>query len=504
MKTARAYPSAVRYGLALGGLYGWMLSFPMFGPLLFAQRTVDAPILGLLFVLLYSLGLVTFTLLPQAIVTRTGLIHLAGWLLALFTILAGLLPDSAEGLRLAALLLMALPAAFLLHSWAPLFNHSPDPISTLVTTFGTAHTLVAGGTAAQGLIPGQPLVGLALSAGMVLAGATAIARSVAELRSLTVPAGRKRPDRQAPLDLLTPLLPGVAFALGAFLVGGLWYLFLAQTPGPDWQWRPVAEGLIYALGVILFGEQARSGRPGMVALYSLSLLGLAILTAIAGNGGTGELATLYRALFLLGLAGATLFYWHYLWRVREIMGMRRTLGWGLWLSLTMVALTNTAAFLWPVSRPPGTLLLLIGAGLLFCTLPLASREPRLVPAALPQVNHVAQPVPSAVPTPHEAAGQSQLVNRQSGSSQATDGVRPLEPPPGLTQSERQVYDLLIKGASDAEIAAALFITRHTVKFHVRNILHKVGVENRKELLSRLVAGGGVLTLATARETGSTE
>lgn len=209
----------------------------------------------------------------------------------------------------------------------------------------------------------------------------------------------------------------------------------------------------------------------MVALYSLSLLGMALMAAI---GSEGELATLYRSLFLLGLAGADLFYWHFMWRVRHLMGIRRTMGWGLWLSLTLIAAANLTSTAWPQAERPDTLILLMGAAMIFLMTPVASREPVLQTASddrLLSADHG-----EAVQAGEESAGR-EVASHAHG---------PLAPPAGLTQSERQVYDLLVKGASDAEIAAALFVTRHTVKFHVRNILHKVGAENRKELLSRLV------------------
>lgn len=48
----------------------------------------------------------------------------------------------------------------------------------------------------------------------------------------------------------------------------------------------------------------------------------------------------------------------------------------------------------------------------------------------------------------------------------------------LTKRETQVLQLLASGATNAEISSTLFISPHTVKTHVYNILKKLGVQNR--------------------------
>jgi DNA-binding CsgD family transcriptional regulator len=54
----------------------------------------------------------------------------------------------------------------------------------------------------------------------------------------------------------------------------------------------------------------------------------------------------------------------------------------------------------------------------------------------------------------------------------------------LTVRERQVADLVVQARSNREIAEELVLSERTVESHVRNILAKLGVTNRAELIAR--------------------
>jgi DNA-binding CsgD family transcriptional regulator len=58
---------------------------------------------------------------------------------------------------------------------------------------------------------------------------------------------------------------------------------------------------------------------------------------------------------------------------------------------------------------------------------------------------------------------------------------------GLTPREVEVTRLIARGLSTDEIASTLFLSRHTIRDHLKAIFEKVGVSSRGELTSRLFA-----------------
>lgn len=62
-------------------------------------------------------------------------------------------------------------------------------------------------------------------------------------------------------------------------------------------------------------------------------------------------------------------------------------------------------------------------------------------------------------------------------------TQPKAPVIDLTERERDVLHLMVKGLSNSEIAENLVVSASTVKFHVSNILSKLNVASRTEAVS---------------------
>jgi DNA-binding NarL/FixJ family response regulator len=55
---------------------------------------------------------------------------------------------------------------------------------------------------------------------------------------------------------------------------------------------------------------------------------------------------------------------------------------------------------------------------------------------------------------------------------------------GLSDRERAVLELMASGATNPEIAEALFLSRHTIKEHASAVYQRLGVRNRTEAVQR--------------------
>jgi two-component system, NarL family, response regulator LiaR len=69
---------------------------------------------------------------------------------------------------------------------------------------------------------------------------------------------------------------------------------------------------------------------------------------------------------------------------------------------------------------------------------------------------------------------------------AETAARPFSPGPRLSEREREVLALMVRGRSNRAIADQLVISRSTVKYHVGSIFRKLGVVTRTEAVAHAV------------------
>jgi DNA-binding CsgD family transcriptional regulator len=55
----------------------------------------------------------------------------------------------------------------------------------------------------------------------------------------------------------------------------------------------------------------------------------------------------------------------------------------------------------------------------------------------------------------------------------------------LTAQERQIARFAREGLSNREIGARLFLSQHTVAYHLRKVFDKLGIRSRRELAAAL-------------------
>lgn len=72
----------------------------------------------------------------------------------------------------------------------------------------------------------------------------------------------------------------------------------------------------------------------------------------------------------------------------------------------------------------------------------------------------------------------------------TQGARrPTTPPPDLSRLEKEILGYVIEGLSNRVIAEKVHLSQHTVKFHVGQLLDRLGVSNRTELARKATQEG---------------
>lgn len=233
---------------------------------------------------------------------------------------------------------------------------------------------------------------------------------------------------------------------------------LAQVPdAAPWHALAVTSGLVAGTLLVVRGRAGRAGQGGLWLLAFSVLLG------------PPRSAGLALASLLAMWAGLSLWTLYAIWDLLDWPA-------GRWQAAEIAA--GAGALL--LSREAGALL----AGW-------ARAGELQVPAMQLSLAAFLLAVFALAPRPREAAP---AVAAAAATGAAAPAVPPAAPGPlplppflraaGLTPREASIAALLLQGYSNAEMARILYISENTLKFHLKGIFGKAGVQNRRQLLAR--------------------
>ncbi len=530
----------IRFGLALAAIFGWLLSFPMFGYLLFETAADQAPLLGLIFVATHGAGLIIFSLLPSKIANHRYNVRLAGVTLLVLTVTyAFYFPGHYNSLIFS---LLGFSAAVVILAWTSRFTAFDEPLPVLAIAMTGANLIVAVTGIPRFLSVKPALIILALIAAAGIINTTLSQLPKAFIKFNVTTLGKKREqernknnersaeaNRQKKYPANTQVKPFIltlgAFAMATFFAGGIWYSTLSEQFYINLPvWGGLVDSLTYCFAIVFLAQGAIRLQPSLLASFSLSGLGTGLLAAMMCIFAPDQPAYryLFHFLMLTGLAAADLFYWYGLWVVGQVYGGRRVFGLGLGFSLLLIAFSvifEQINLIRPLLYNPYSLIL--GTAILILMTPLVLRCP-LPPSTgtiITPKNNKEQAYagikeetkakagkeveaekkasvcsskdcfPSKATEncePHPVQLTAEISTRPAFGTNDDEPVVPANNLPNvdiLTPAEKRIYLLLLQGIKDVEMAERLHISRHTVKFHVRNILRKYNVANRNKLLS---------------------
>jgi DNA-binding CsgD family transcriptional regulator len=443
-----------RCGLVLAFLFGWIFSFPILGPFLVATDMVDAPIKAGVFVASLAIGLFTLQMLPTKYATNHLIVRTAGGLIAILTLLYVFIPgDLYFGCLLLAML--GLLTAYLGLAWVPWFAVQDQPLLVLTVAMIGSGVISAMAKFAPLVLTKSRLSALAI---IVAACTFLYPETFSDIRPVKAHS-TSTPTRRS----ISMVLALSAFLIAVYFSASTWHLKTSPDLHPFW---PSVDSLIYAGSIPLFAYIAERSDPVDLSVYSLSALGLALLAAATQSSAELAIST-YHTMLYFGLAAADLFFWNGLLMLGAYYGHRKVFGVALGTVVIVEALATLMARGEPLYSRSDSFFTVFNAIIFFAMTPLVFRSSQAFRQEY--ANKMTPKLEDSTPD---------HVEEEPGSSKA---------PYNLTPSETRIFSFLLEGCTDADIAAKLFISRNTVKFHVRNILRKAEVSNRKELLSYVLA-----------------
>lgn len=330
-----------------------------------------------------------------------------------------------------SLLILGFIGAQFVIEWARWFVRCSDPYISLAIAIVGANLLLM-----VLMLPVTPTILLPLLIALPLIASIMLPQTDARIRAPLM-----EPDKSSVTKSVGAL---AAFGVVVFFIGGVWFRVYAVPSFPYSTNLVMFDTVCYIVGVAGLAWWLRGKQDlAPIATVTLSALGLGLVFAQSTSH------TLARGLLSVGLAGADYYFWLALWVLSRYISPHRTFGWGLGFSLVQIAIATLFDMLGLLQGYDRQTLFFVALGVTMILLPVI------------------------------------FSSRFQVETNSPPEISSLEAAANLTEAESKIFMLLARGKSDQEIAGELYISRHTVKFHVRNILHKFNVPNRKVLLSRL-------------------
>jgi DNA-binding CsgD family transcriptional regulator len=427
------------------GVLGWALTFPFYGPLAYKLLQEQAVWGSHAFALGLALGFLLAAWPGQRLLLSAGVSAMAAVVLA-----AAALFSPLPVLTVTLMALSGIATAAPTLAWTTYLADTEKRVFPFVA--GTVAANLLGYTATLTADTSGWDYGLA-----ILTAAIFISVSVA----LT----RKNPTLDVhnpqPWPLLWPLL---VFIIASGYVGGL--LYRAIIPAlAGWQNIGWLGFWPYIFAFALAGFLA-SRRYEILPAVTLSVYGLALLPlALPGS----ETTIFPQLVSLIGTMVGSAFADAFIWLALIYLvsrGHPRVVALGLGLNVLIIwavgILSDFAVLSSPERMPIASL---VGAAMLFILIPVI--------------------IPNLAPSPPLQTSEA-VTGGCPAHISLLDHVTQPEMIESLTEAEKKVCELLLAGKKNREVAEILFITINTVKYHVRNILHKSDCINRQELITKLL------------------
>lgn len=444
--------------LSLAFFFGWLLSFPFNGPVLYSLadfRNFDPVLPGLVFVLFHGLGLLGSCLAARDGSNWKRMMTVSASLSLFLSGILGLIDGGWLWLSLMAVL--GLVSGIYIIGWSYPYIHAISTgkrIRFMAGTMIVAYIIyIAINWSSEVLGPmalyGQSMISLLFALGFAL-------------RSKQPPVSRKYSGTAPPSIPMKLLVLLCLTVLILFLNGGLMYNIIFPVFRVHQSWTRYLRELVYILALVAAWTLASRTKRIYPIYASCALLGLAFAAfALLKTSPVGYLLT--NITFQAGIAFLDLFLWT--------------------IFADLARLYRRPARIFGIGLTINVLAIFVGGWTGDLLLNNVSNIHDVVPVyAWVTISTVILLVPYLNNWFERDALRS--VFRDLSSMEKKELTLDMVPNgDSLTAKERELIGWLLEGLSNKEIAFQLGIAENTVKTHLKHIYAKTGIPNKNQLLA---------------------